>query len=225
MTLLPTVEASGVRFIRCYIWSGWGSLSTLILSVWSLKKIGARNHLLLRSNKYLASRLRHRLRALWNGAEDRSSRWRTDIGARPGVGVLLGLMLLLALAWQYSSSVLENKSLVYHGLKILEVSSFQSIGKSIIQSVEETLLLLLIDIHIIWSIAGKLRETGDVLTQCHGSLLQILELLLELDNTLRYVMRSESHLELIPVDGVRFFTSFYICIPPISYRSYQLMQS
>jgi hypothetical protein len=42
-------------------------------------------------------------------------------------------------------------------------------------------------------------------------LLQILELLLlELDNTLRYVMRSESHLELIPVDGVRFFLSFYI---------------
>jgi hypothetical protein len=42
-------------------------------------------------------------------------------------------------------------------------------------------------------------------------LLQILELLLlELDNTLRYVMRSESHLELIPVDGVSFFMSFYI---------------
>jgi hypothetical protein len=50
-------------------------------------------------------------------------------------------------------------------------------------------------------------------------LLQILELLLELDNTLRYVMRSESHLELIPVDGVRFLMSIYICIPPISYKS------
>jgi hypothetical protein len=42
---------------------------------------------------------------------------------------------------------------------------------------------------------------------------------------LRYVMRSESHLELIPVDGVRFFMSFYICIPPISCRSCQLMRS
>jgi hypothetical protein len=38
-------------------------------------------------------------------------------------------------------------------------------------------------------------------------------------------MRSESHLKLIPVDGVRFFLSFYICIPLISCRSYQLMRS
>jgi hypothetical protein len=70
-------------------------------------------------------------------------------------------------------------------------------------------LLLLVGIHVVWSIAGKLHETGDILTHRHGSLLQILELLLELDNTLRYVMRSESHLELILVDGVRFFMSFY----------------
>jgi hypothetical protein len=111
-------------------------------------------------------------------------------------------------------------------LKILEVSGFQSISKSIIQSVVETLLLLLVGIHTIGSIARKLCEMGDVLTHRHGSLLQILELLLlELDNTLRYMMRSESHLELIPVDGVMFFMSFYICIPPISCRSCQLMRS
>jgi hypothetical protein len=98
MTLLSTVEASGVCFIRCCIWSGWGSMSTLIPSVWSLKKIGAWNHQLLRGNKSLASRSRHQLRALWNGAEDRSSRRRIDIDVGPGVGVLLDLMLLLALA-------------------------------------------------------------------------------------------------------------------------------
>jgi hypothetical protein len=98
MILLSTVEASGVRFTRCCIWSGLGSLSTLILSVRSLKKIGVRNHQLLRGNKSLASRSRHHLRVLWNGAEDRSSRRRTDIDARPGVGVPLGLMFLLALA-------------------------------------------------------------------------------------------------------------------------------
>jgi hypothetical protein len=131
-----------------------GLWSTLIPSVWSLKEVGARNHLLLRGNKPFASWSRHRLRALWNGTEDRSSRRRIDIDAGPGVRVLLGLTLLLAVAWQYSSSVLEHKSLVYHGLKILEVSAFQSIGKSILQSIEETLLLLLIGIHIIWSIAG-----------------------------------------------------------------------
>jgi hypothetical protein len=85
MTLLSTVEASGVHFIQCCIWSGWGSLSTLIPSVWSLKEIGARNHLLLRGNKSLASRSRHRLIALWNGADDRSSRQRIDIDTRLGL--------------------------------------------------------------------------------------------------------------------------------------------
>jgi hypothetical protein len=98
MTLLSTIEASGVFFIRGCIWRGWGSLSTLIPSVWSLKKIGARNHLLLRGNKSLDSRSRHQLRALWNGVKDRSSRRRIDIDAGPRVGVLLGLMLMLALA-------------------------------------------------------------------------------------------------------------------------------
>jgi hypothetical protein len=107
-----------------------------------------------------------------------------------------------------------HKSLVYHGLNILEVSGFQSIYKSIIQSIQETLLLLLVGVHIVGSIAGKQCETSDILAHSHGSLLQILELLLELDNTLRYVMRAKSHLELTPVDDVRFFMSFYICIPP-----------
>jgi hypothetical protein len=98
MTLLSMVEAIGVCFIRCCIWSGWGSLSTLISSIWSLKKIGVRNHLLLRGNKSLVSRSRHPLRALWNRVEDRSSRQRIDIDAGPRVGVRLGLMLLLVLA-------------------------------------------------------------------------------------------------------------------------------
>jgi hypothetical protein len=84
-------------------------------------------------------------------------------------------------------------------------------------------LLLLVSIHVIWSVAGKLREMSDILAHRHGSLLQILELLLELDNTLRYMMRTESHLELILVDGVRFFMSFYICIRPISCRAYKLV--
>jgi hypothetical protein len=58
---------------------------------------------------------------------------------------------------------------VYHGLKVLEDSSFQSISKFIIQTIEETLLLLLIDIHIIGSIAGKLRETSDILASDPGT--------------------------------------------------------
>jgi hypothetical protein len=149
-------------------------------------------------------------------AKDRFNRQRIDVDVGPRVGALLTLALLLALAWQYSPPTLEHKSLVYHGLKILKVSGFQSISKSIIQSVEETLLLLLVGIHINGSIERKLCEMSDILAHRHGSLLQILELLLELDNALRYVMRAKSHLELILVDGVRFFMSFYICIPPIS---------
>jgi hypothetical protein len=94
------------------------------------------------------------------------------------------------------------------------------------QSVEEALLLLLIGIDIIGSIAGKLREMSDILAHRHGFLLQILELLLlELYNTLMYIMRAESHLELIPVDGVEFFMSFYIHILLISHRSCQLVRS
>jgi hypothetical protein len=155
--------------------------------------------------------------------EGRSSRWRINAG--PRVGALLGLTLLLALACQYFYLVLEHKSLVYHGLEILKVTCFQSIGKSIIQSIEETLLLLLVGVHIVGSVAGKLREMSDILAHHHGSLLQILELLLELDYTLGYMMRSESHLELILADGVGFFMSFYICIPLIRCRAYKLVWS
>jgi hypothetical protein len=98
MTLLDTVQTSGVHFIRCCILSGWGSLSTLISSIWSLKEIGVRNHLLLRGVKSLASRLRHLLRTLWDGAKDRPSRRRVDVDAGSRVGVLLNMTLLLVLA-------------------------------------------------------------------------------------------------------------------------------
>jgi hypothetical protein len=69
-----------------------------LFGVWSLKNIGARNHLLLRGNKSLSSRLRHWLKTLSDGAEDRSGRRRIDVDAGPRVGALLGLTLLLALA-------------------------------------------------------------------------------------------------------------------------------
>jgi hypothetical protein len=89
---------------------------------------------------------------------------------------------------------------------------------------DETLLLLLVAVHVVESVVGKLHETSDILTH-HGSLLHILELLLELDYTLGYIMRSKSHLELIPVDTLGFSMSFYICISPISCRAYQLVRS
>jgi hypothetical protein len=84
-------------------------LSTIIPSIQSLKEVGAQNHLLLRGDKSLASRLRHRLKTLSDGVEDRSSRGDKSLASRLrhrlkildvglGVGALLGLTLLLALA-------------------------------------------------------------------------------------------------------------------------------
>jgi hypothetical protein len=75
-----------------------GPLSTLIPSVWSLKEVGAWNHLLLWGNESSFSRSGHRLKALSDGAEDRSSGQRIDIDVRPRFGALLGLTLLLAIA-------------------------------------------------------------------------------------------------------------------------------
>jgi hypothetical protein len=37
------------------------------------------------------------------------------------------------------------------------------------------------------------------------------------------MMRGENNLKLIPVDGVGFFMGFYVCIPPISYGTYELV--
>jgi hypothetical protein len=179
------------------------------------------NHLSLWGDKSLSSWLRHPLNTLLYGMEGRFSKRRMN--TRPRVATLLTLAFLLARAYQYSSSILEHKGFVYHGLEILEVTCFQSISKSIIQTIEETVLLLLLSIHIVWSVTGKLRQMSDILSHYYGSLLQILKLLLELDNTLGFVMRSESHLELIPVDAFRFFLSFYICIPPIRCRAYKLV--
>jgi hypothetical protein len=75
----------------------WGPLSTLILSVWSLKEVGVSNHLPLWGNKSLCNSLRHRLKTLSDGAKDRFNKLRIDIDAGPGVGALLTLVLLLAL--------------------------------------------------------------------------------------------------------------------------------
>jgi hypothetical protein len=77
---------------------GRGHWSTLIPSVRSLKEVGAWNHLLLWGNKSTFSRSGHRLKTLSDGAEDRSNRRRIDVDAGPGVGALLTLAFLLALA-------------------------------------------------------------------------------------------------------------------------------
>jgi hypothetical protein len=74
-----------------------GLFTTLIPNVWSLKEVGVHNHLPLWGNKSLCSRLRHRLKTLSDGVNDRSSRRRIDIDAGLGVGAQLIHALLLAL--------------------------------------------------------------------------------------------------------------------------------
>jgi hypothetical protein len=49
----------------------------------------------------------------------------------------------LTLALHHTSVVLPHKSLVYHPLEVLKVSSLQRIGQSIIQAIQQTFLLLL----------------------------------------------------------------------------------
>jgi hypothetical protein len=73
-----------------------GPWSTLIPSVWSLKEVEARNHLPLWDNKSLCSTLRHQLKTLSDGANDRSSKRRIDVDAGPGVGARLTLAFVLA---------------------------------------------------------------------------------------------------------------------------------
>jgi hypothetical protein len=34
-------------------------------------------------------------------------------------------------------------------------------------------------------------------------------------------MRSKNHLELIPIDTIRFFMGFYVCIPPIGCKTFE----
>jgi hypothetical protein len=124
------------------------------------------------------------------------------------------------LALSHTSAILQHKSLVHHPLEILKVLSFQSIGQSIIQVIQEALLLLLISVNFMGSIARQLSELGDVLIHRHGSLLQILELLfLKLDHSLGNMVCMESSSKLRLVDALRFFMSFHVSIPSINCRS------
>jgi hypothetical protein len=101
----------------------------------------------------------------------------------------------------------------------------QGVSKSITQIIEETLLLLLASVHIIGCIARKLCETSDILAHHHGSMFQILELLLELDNTLCHMVGTKSNPEFLSVDALRLLMRLHVGIPPVRRRAYQLVRS
>jgi hypothetical protein len=63
-------------------------------------------------------------------------------------------------------------------MEVLKISGLQSIGQPIIQTVQETLLVLLISVDFMRGITRQLSELDDVLIHRHGPLFQILKLLL-----------------------------------------------
>jgi hypothetical protein len=93
-------------------------------------------------------------------------------------GATTQLMLTHQLALHYTYVVLQHKSLVHHPLEVLKILGLQSIGQSIIQAIQKTVLLLLISVHFIWSIARQLSKHSDIIIHRHEPLFQILELLL-----------------------------------------------
>jgi hypothetical protein len=73
-------------------------------------------------------------------------------------------------------------------------------------------------------IARQLSELGDVLVLRHGSLFWILKLfLLQLDHS-GNMMCMESSSEFWLVDALGFLMSFHISIPPVGYRTKELVR-
>jgi hypothetical protein len=59
----------------------------------------------------------------------------------------------LTLVLYHTSMVLQHKSLIHHPLEVLKIPGLQSLGQSIIQAIQETLMLLLISIHFMRIVA------------------------------------------------------------------------
>jgi hypothetical protein len=126
----------------------------------------------------------------------------------------------LTLALHHTSIVLHH-----HPLEVLKITDLQCIGECIIQAIQKTVLLLLINIHFTWSIARQLSEVGDALVRRHGSLFQILELLLpQLDNPMGNMMCTASSSKLWPVDALRFLMGFHISFPLVGCKTRKLVR-
>jgi hypothetical protein len=129
------------------------------------------------------------------------------------------------LALYHTSVILQHKSIVHHHLEVLKILDLQSIGQTIIQSIQKTVLFLLISVNFTRSIARQLSELSDILIHRHGPLFQILKLLLQLDNSLVNMMCTESSSEFWPVDALGFLMGFHVSIPPVCCRTRKLVRS
>jgi hypothetical protein len=129
------------------------------------------------------------------------------------------------LALYHTSVILQHKSIVHHHLEVLKLLDLQSIGQTIIQSIQKTVLFLLISVNFTRSIARQLSELSDILIHRHGPLFQILKLLLQLDNSLVNMMCTESSSEFWLVDALGFLMGFHVSIPPVCCRTQKLVRS
>jgi hypothetical protein len=129
------------------------------------------------------------------------------------------------LALHHASMVFQHKSLVHYPLEVLKVPSLQSTCQSVIQDIQETFLLLLISVNLMQGIAGQLSELSDVLVHRHGPLFQIIKLfLLQLDHSLGNMMCIKSSSEFQHVDALRLLIGFHVSIPPVGYRTRELVR-
>ena len=84
------------------------------------------------------------------------------------------------------------------------------------------LLLLVILLDFIGGIPRQLCELIAILTDSHGDLLQGQELLLQLDETSRHMVRPKGFLEFIPSDSIGVLLCEAVHVPPIERSSLKL---
>jgi hypothetical protein len=120
------------------------------------------------------------------------------------------------------ASMLHQDSIVHHFLEILESMHLQLIFDRTNQTLPEMILLLFVIGYICESVARQLDELVSVLTNRYTPLFQRKELLLlELHQTLRYVVLPEPIPELLPGDGVGGVVGCGVGIPPICCGPFQ----
>jgi hypothetical protein len=110
-------------------------------------------------------------------------------------------------------------------LKILKVLGLQSVGQSIIQAIQETLMLLFISVDFMRDVTRQLSELGDILFYRHGPQFHILKLLpLQLDDSLGNMMHMERSSEFRPVDPLGFLMGFHVRIASVGCRTRELVR-
>jgi hypothetical protein len=96
---------------------------------------------------------------------------------------------------------------------------------SIIQTIQETFLLLIISVDFMRGIVGHLSELGDVLVHRHGHPFQISKLfLIQLDHSLGNMMCTKSSSEFRPVDALGFLMDLHVGTPPVSCKARKLVR-